>query len=83
LNAHDRLTRSEGLYASALIAYNAGFANLNRATGTLVDYQTVRQLDPAYARDHSLSPVMPQMAADPPRSAIPSTAANPDSPQRR
>jgi outer membrane protein len=85
LNAHDRLMRSEGLYAAALVAYNAGFASLNRATGTLVDYQTFRQSDPAYARDRDQAapPVMPQTTADPPRPPVPSVAANPDAPVTR
>ena len=33
LNADDRLARSEGLYATALVAYNVSFATLNRAHG--------------------------------------------------
>jgi outer membrane protein len=82
LNAHDRLTRSEGLYAAALMSYNSGFANLNRATGTLVDYQTVRQqIEPGYVHDRPKTPVMPQIAADPPRSNIPNTDANPNAAQ--
>jgi outer membrane protein len=83
LNAHDRLARSEGLYATALISYNSGFASLNRATGTLVDYQTMCQVDRGYARDHAPAPVMPQVGADSPRSTVPSTAADPDFSQRR
>ena len=43
LNAHDRLARSEGLYATALVGYNEGFAKLNQATGTLVDCQHLRR----------------------------------------
>ena len=39
LNAQDRLARAEGLYAAALVAYNSGFASLNRATGTLISFQ--------------------------------------------
>ncbi len=44
-NAHDRLARSEGLYAAALAAYNTGFANLNKAMGTLVDCELLRKMN--------------------------------------
>jgi outer membrane protein TolC len=46
-NAHDRLARSEGLYATALVAYNSGFANLNKAMGTLVDCELLRRMNNA------------------------------------
>ena len=81
LNAHDRLARSEGLYATALIAYNAGFATLNRATGTLVDCQTLRRIDPAYVRDQASTPQAPADSSE--SAAAPDEAANPQSPQRR
>lgn len=77
LNAHDRLARSEGLYASALVAYNAGFANLNRATGTLIDCRTIRRLDPAYTGDQAPA----QTPVDPPKS--PYETANRLPPQNR
>jgi hypothetical protein len=65
LNAHDRLARSEGLYASALVAYNAGFAHLNRATGTLVDCRTIRRLDPNYTGDRAPAPTPSDASASP------------------
>ena len=84
LNAHDRLARSEGLYATALVAYNAGFATLNRATGTLIDCQAIRRIDPAYAHDPAPTYSAPQTPADSSGSAAaPNEAANPQSPQRR
>jgi outer membrane protein TolC len=43
-NAHDRLARSEGLYATAVVTYNTGFATLNRAMGTLVDCELLRRM---------------------------------------
>lgn len=71
LNAHDRLARSEGLYAAALVAYNSGYAQLNRATGTLVDCQTFQGMSRGYAVNEAST------------SSVPQTAANPDAPQRR
>jgi outer membrane protein len=81
LNAHDRLARSEGLYATALISYNAGFATLNRATGTLVDCQTIRRIDPAYARDRASTSQAPADSSG--SAAVSKEAANRQSPQRR
>jgi outer membrane protein len=84
LNAHDRLARSEGLYATALVAYNVGFANLNRATGTLVDFQTVQRLTPGYARNQASGAALPPDAEPPQEStSISNTAANPPSPPMR
>lgn len=82
LNAHDRLARSEGLYAAALVAYNAGFAHLNRATGTLVDCQSMRGAE--YARNQAATSSEPQTAVDYAQPTnVPQTAANPDAQQRR
>ena len=82
LNAHDRLARSEGLYATALVAYNEGFASLNRATGTLVDFQQLRPRTQQYARGRASAP--PQTQADPSRvTPLPTTAANPQNLPRR
>jgi outer membrane protein len=80
LNAHDRLARSEGLYAAALVGYNAGFASLNRATGTLVDCQAIRRVNTAYVSGSAPATSSPQNVAGP---SVPATAANPDAPQRR
>jgi outer membrane protein len=81
LNAHDRLARSEGLYATSLVAYNVGFANLNRATGTLVDCQTLQRLTPAYAKANASEFAPPPDADQSPASnGVPNMAANPPSP---
>jgi outer membrane protein len=82
LNAHDRLARSEGLYATALVAYNAGFAHLNRATGTLLDCQSMRGAE--YARNQASASSEPQTAVDYAQPASdPKTATNPNAQQRR
>jgi outer membrane protein TolC len=84
LNAHDRLASSEGRYAEALVKYNVGFASLNRATGTLVDCQTLQRLTPAYARSRASEASPPPDAEQSPGSTdIPNTAAIPPSPPRR
>ena len=82
LNAHDRLARSEGLYATALVGYNEGFAKLNQATGTLVDCQQLLRKRAEYDSGRGLAP--PQAEAKTTRTPpVPSTAANPQSPQMR
>ncbi len=83
LNAHDRLARSEGLYAAALVGYNQGFAKLNQATGTLVDCQQLLRKRAEYDAGRGSMPPgddETQTTRTPP---VPSTAANPQSPQRR
>jgi outer membrane protein TolC len=79
LNAHDRLARSEGLYATALIGYNEGFAKLNQATGTLVDCQQLLRKRAAYVSGENVTRLPPRNDGNTP----PSTAANPQSPQMR
>jgi outer membrane protein TolC len=65
-NAHDRLARSEGLYAEALIRYNAGFANLNKAMGTLVDMNLLKRMNTPNAPIQGNNPaVTTANAADP------------------
>jgi hypothetical protein len=80
-NAHDRLARSEGLYAAALVGYNEGFAKLNQATGTLVDCQQLLRRRPQYIPGQDADQRSDADAARLP--AVPSTAANPLSPLRR
>jgi hypothetical protein len=84
LNAHDRLARSEGLYAAALVGYNQGFAKLNQATGTLVDCQQLlrsrAEYDAGRAEVQELPDDQAQTSRTPP---VDATAANPQSPQRR
>lgn len=84
LNAHDRLARSEGLYAAALVGYNQGFAKLNQATGTLVDCQQLlrsrAEYDAGRAEVQELPDDQTTTSRTPP---VDATAANPQSPQRR
>ena len=84
-NAHDRLARSEGLYATALVAYNAGFANLNKAMGTLVDCELLKRMNNANVPGQGTAPPAPP-AANPnsPNSAVaPAIAGNPWATQRQ
>jgi outer membrane protein len=82
LNAHDRLARSEGLYAAALAGYNEGFAKLNQATGTLVDCQQLLRKREEYDAGRGWAP--PDAEAKTTRTPpVPITAANPQAPQRR
>ena len=84
LNAHDRLARSEGLYAAALVGYNQGFAKLNQATGTLVDCQQLCARRAEYDAGRGSMPAPPDDETRPrARPPFPATAANPQSPQRR
>ena len=83
LNAHDRLARSEGLYATALVAYNEGFASLNRATGTLVDCEMLQQMRPQCAQMRRPAPSSNVAAESPKSTGVPTTAANPQNPPRR
>jgi hypothetical protein len=84
LNAHDRLARSEGLYAAALIGYNEGFARLNQATGTLVDCQQLLRKRAEYDAGRAAMPALPDAEAKTSRTPpIANAAANPQSPQRR
>jgi outer membrane protein TolC len=78
-NAHDRLARSEGLYATALVAYNAGFANLNKAMGTLIDCELLKRMDAS-----AKNPAQDQQAPLPPPASYQkqSQAAAPRSSQR-
>jgi outer membrane protein len=65
-NAHDRLARSEGLYAEALINYNASFAKLNKAMGTLIDCQILQRMNkPNAARPISMPPTQPAPQMEP------------------
>jgi outer membrane protein len=84
LNAHDRLARSEGLYAAALVGYNEGFAKLNQATGTLVDCQQLLRKRSDYRPAPSSAPLPPQANAVTARTPpVANMAANPQSPQKR
>jgi outer membrane protein TolC len=86
-NAHDRLARSEGLYATAIASYNSGFATLNRAMGTLVDCELLRRMDgntiltpnlstnpipPGQTASQNIRAVKPQV---PPMNTTPNTTA--------
>jgi outer membrane protein len=81
LNAHDRLARSEGLYAAALVGYNEGFAKLNQATGTLVDCQQLLRSRAEY--DAARGPMPTDEAKTSRIPPVPETAASPQSPQKR
>jgi outer membrane protein len=84
LNAHDRLARSEGLYAAALVGYNEGFARLNQATGTLVDCQQLLRKRSEYVAAQESAPQPPQGEARTSRTPlVPSMAANPQAAERR
>ena len=83
LNAHDRLARSEGLYAAALVGYNAGFARLNQATGTLVDCQQLLRKRAEYDAGRAMMPPPDDEAKTSRTPPVADTAANPQSPQRR
>jgi hypothetical protein len=41
LDAQERLNRSEGSYAAALVAYNVALVQLKRATGVLLECQPI------------------------------------------
>jgi outer membrane protein TolC len=84
-NAHDRLARSEGLYAEALVRYNAGFATLNKAMGTLIDCELLRRMNRPVAPSKNSNPPPPPAAEAKSGSggAAPTTAGNPWAAKRR
>jgi outer membrane protein TolC len=88
LNAYDRLARSEALYATYLVDYNAGFAKLNKATGTLINCELFKQANssPPPNQPPQMQPPLPPSEADMnvARSlAAPKKAGNTGAPIRR
>jgi outer membrane protein TolC len=79
LNAQERLADTEASFVQAVVAYNVALVNQRRITGTLLDYEDIRELDgrTGGVPQTTLIKGTPQPAAPPPMSVPQQTVAQP------